>query len=400
VAASSDPLSAIRVVRDARADVPAEVRRLGWISFWNDAASELVYPLVPLLLRTVLHANLAAIGFIEGAGSAVSALLRAPSGIWSDRYGRLRFVWSGYVMSSVAKPLLAIAPGWGAVLGLRLVDRAGKGLRTAPRDALIAEAAIPGRRGTSFGYHRALDTLGAVVGPLLAILLLWAGLSLRWAIAVAAVPAAVSLVLLVRVREPRHAVTGTRPRLRAALEGRVRWVLIGWIVFSLGNSSDAFLLLRGSSLGLSTTLVVLAYAVYNLVYASASFPAGLVSDRIGRRGVVAAGLAVFALAYAGFALAGSTAVLWPLFALYGLAVAMLDGVTKALVSDLAPPERVGSVMGVVTGAEGIAVLIASTAAGVLWDRVGPGAVFAAGAISAVAGMAVFVAAPLAPPRSG
>ena len=403
VAVGQDPVSAIRAVRAARDRVPAEVRQLSWLSFWNDAASELAYPLIPIFLTATLGAPVAVVGLVEGLGEAVATTLRAPAGAWSDRVGRKRFVVFGYSLGALTKPLLAVAPAWGFVLALRIADRVGKGVRSAPRDAMISDFTDPADRGTAFGYHRSMDTLGAVVGPLVALGLLASGVPIRWVLAIAAIPALVTLLLLRRLREPARGARSTpvaaeswRARLRL-IDRRMWWILAGWIAFSLGNSSDAFLILRSKELGLSTALVVLAYAGYNLVYAFAAWPAGAVSDRLGRRPVLVLGLVVFALVYAGFGLATGAWQVWPLLAFYGLYIAFTDGIVRALISDVAPPERVGAALGVMTAAGGLCTLIASVAAGFLWDRVGSGSVFALGAGCAALGALVFTVAPLAEP---
>ncbi len=399
------PLTALRRVRHARTAIPEGVRRLSWVSFWNDAASELAYPLIPIFLTVVLAAPVAVVGVTEGVGEAVSAILRAPFGAWSDRRGRKRFVRLGYGASAVTKPLLAVAPAWGLVLALRVVDRAGKGIRSAPRDAMISDLSAPDRRGAAFGYHRTMDTLGAVLGPLVALLLLISGVPIRWVLGVACAPALVTLTLLARLPETARRVNADRARpepwtgwLRL-VDRRLRWVLAGWTIFSLGNSSDAFLILRASHLGLSPALVVLAYAGYNLVFAFAAWPAGVVSDRLGRRCVLVVGLAIFVLVYAGFGVATSSWQLWPLFGCYGLYIALTDGAVKAVIGDIADPDQVGATLGLVTAASGLSALAASIAAGVVWGRFGPGAVFALGAALAAAAGVVISLAPIGPRRA-
>ena len=400
-----DPFNSLRIVRAARDRIPLAVRRLAWLSFWNDAASELAYPLIPIFLTATLGAPVSVVGIIEGFGEAVATGLRGPSGAWSDRVGRRRFVVFGYGLAAFSKPLLALAPSWGVVVALRFADRVGKGVRSAPRDAMISDATSSASRGTAFGYHRSMDTLGAVVGPLVALCLLSAGVPIRWVLAATAIPTLMTLPLLARLpntarrARPPHAKTERLLARLRQVDRRLWWILAAWALFSLGNSSDAFLILRSQQLGLSTALIVLAYATYNLVYACAAWPAGAASDRLGRRPVLILGLVVFALVYAGFAAASGAWQVWPLFALYGLYIAFTDGVVRALISDIAPPERVGAALGIVAAMGGICALVASLAAGFLWDTVGSGVVFAVGSTTAALAAVVLAIAPLGAPRA-
>jgi MFS family permease len=373
-----------RVLAAQRA-LPRNVRALSWVSFANDAASELAYPVVPLFLTVTLGAPVAVVGLIEGIAEGIAVGLRGVAGWLSDRWGERRLPWVGwgYAGSTGGRVLLAAAPAWGWVLGGRVVDRLGKGARTAPRDALIRDSTPPDLLGSAFGYHRALDTAGAVVGPLTAVVLLTAGLSFRTVLWFAVVPGFIALLLLRAVREaPRRTETvatgGTRSLPRAF------WVVLGiWVVFSFGNSSDVFLLLRARNLGLGATLVVLAYSAYNVIYAGLSWPLGALSDRRRRETVLAGGLLVFALVYLGFALAPGGWAVWPLLALYGAYVAATDGVARAWVADRVPPgAAIGTAYGVFSAVTGAALLAASIAAGLLWSHVSPRAPFFLGAASA------------------
>lgn len=375
---------------EARRALSENVRALGWVSLANDAASELAYPVVPLFLTVTLGAPVAALGLIEGIAEGVAVGLRGLAGWLSDRLGGRRRPWivAGYGLSAAARPLLAAAPAWGVVLAARLADRLGKALRTAPRDALIRDSSAPELVGASFGYHRALDTAGAVAGPLIALALLEAGLSLREVLLAAVVPSLAALVLLRRVRE---APAACDPALAPAASVRSLpasfWGVLGvWVLFSLGNSSDAFLLLRSRQLGLSEAMVILAYAVYNTVYSLLSWPLGALSDRVARPHVLAGGLAVFALVYLGFAAAPGAWAVWPLFSVYGLHVAATEGVARAWVADHVPAGAAGTAYGIFSAAAGGSLLVASVAAGLLWSQVGPAAPFLVGA--ACAGAAV------------
>jgi MFS family permease len=372
------------------------VRAMGWTSLANDASSELLYPVLPLFLTVTLGAPASAVGAVEGAADAAAQVVGLYVGRRSDRVRRrMPYVWTGYTMSNIAKPLVAVAPGWGWVLGARVLDRAGKGVRTAPRDALLRDSSEPGRAGAVFGFHRFMDSMGAVIGPLIALALLEAGLSYRQVIAVAVVPALLTMLALRRVVDVA-ATTAPRaelaPHARLSELGRPFWSFTAaWTIFSLGNSADVFLLLRAHDLGLDATEVVLAYALYNVLYSGLSWPLGSLSDRVGKRRVLAGGLLVFAAVYAGFGLAATGAAVWPLMAVYGVYIAATDGVGKAYVSDLSPAAYRATGQGAFRLATGGAAVVASLVAGVLWQVIGPGAVFALGAAAALLGLAALVA---------
>jgi MFS family permease len=382
--------------------LPRNVVLLGVTSFFADVSGEMIYPLIPIFLTATLGAPVAVVGLIEGVAESTASLVKLASGWLSDRMGRrMPLVIGGYGLAAVGKLLLVVAYAWPVVLVARFVDRFGKGVRGSPRDALIADSAPTALRGRAFGLHRSMDTAGAVIGPLLALLLV-ALLNdrLRLVFLLAAVPGLLSVLSLGLVREPpRQQPTANTTQESPSLvetfrrmDRRLLLFMAASLVFALGNSSDIFLILRAKDLGLSTTATVLAYVVYNFVYMSAALPAGIVSDRLGRRRVFILGLVVFAAVYAGFAFAASALAVWPLFALYGMYIAMTDGVGKALVSDLAPVERRASVLGAYGMLTGLLVLVASALAGVLWDQVGQWAPFALGSVSALlaAGMLLSV----------
>jgi MFS family permease len=364
--------------------IPENVRAVSVVSLVNDLASELAYPVVPLFLTSVIGAPVSVLGAIEGIAEGAAVALGAASGWISDRAGGRRVPWigGGYGLSATARALVASATTWGLVLVGRLADRTGKALRTAPRDALIRDSSAPELVGASFGFHRALDTAGATIGPLVAVLLLSAGASLRDVLWISVVPGLLAVLLVRRVQEAPHRpeVADDAPHLRTGYW----WVVAAAVVFSLGNSSNAFLLLRASDLGLSAALVILAYALYNLVYAGFAWPLGSLSDRVPRGAVLASGIAVYAVVYVGFALVSQTWAVWPLFGLYGLFVAATDGVLKAWVADHVEGPFAGTAYGIYAGLVGTALLIASIVGGVLWSRSGPAATFWAGAAFAVA----------------
>ena len=376
-------------VAAARRELPANVRALSWVSFANDLASELAYPVVPLFLTVTLGAPATVLGVVEGIAEGTAVGLRGAAGWLSDRGARLRKPWitAGYGISAVARIVIAVAWAWGVVLVGRVADRLGKAARTAPRDALIRDSTPAPLRGAAFGYHRAFDTAGAVAGPLVAVVLLAAGVSLRTVLVVAVVPGFLTLVLLRAVREAGPAGQLERPDESPHVLPPAFWAALAiWTVFSLGNSSDAFLILRSRNLGLSTTLVVLAYAAYNVVYSGLSWPLGALSDRVPRTWILAGGIAVFGLVYAGFAFAQSSWAVWPLFAVYGAYIAATDGVARAWVGDYAPERAGGTAYGLFAAASGAALLVASIVAGVLWSHVDPSAPFWMGTASAAAAL--------------
>jgi MFS family permease len=370
------------------AGVSRNVMLLGVVSFFADVSSEMVYPIVPLFLRGTLGAPLIAVGLIEGVAESTASLLKFVVGWFSDRIRRrLPFTFVGYALAALSKPGLAAAVAWPMVLVTRFVDRTGKGIRTAPRDALIADSSDPRELGRAFGLHRAMDTLGAVVGPLIALALLaWLGDRYRPIFLFAFIPGAISVIALAAVRETVHQSSDrTHPPL-LSLRGYDPAFLafLGvTLLFAVGNSSDAFLVLRAHDLGLSASAVVLAYVLYNVSYAGLSLPAGIRSDRVGRRPVIIVGFLVFALVYGGFAFATHGWMVWPLFIVYGGYIALTEGVGKAYVADLVPEERRGTAMGLYNATTGMTLLFASLVGGGLWDLIGPQATFAFGSATAL-----------------
>ncbi len=369
----------------------AGITRLIWIlsvvSFLADLSSEMVYPLIPLFLTGTLGAPATAVGLMEGIAEGTANVTKLAAGRWSDAAGRRKpFVVGGYVLAAAGKGILAVAPAWPVALAGRSVDRFGKGIRTAPRDALLADFAEEQYRGRVFGLHRTMDTLGAVAGPLVGLLLLALfDDRLRLIIAIALVPGAAAVLVLRWLPEHGAAPAAQAQRWDLARLPRRFYVLLAiTVVFMLGNSSDAFLILRSQDLGLTTTMVVLAYVAYNVVYAGLALPAGIFSDRVPRSWLMVTGWSVFAAVYGGFALAESETAVWPLLITYGSYIALTDGISKALIADIAPGPLRSSAMGLYQGATGIAALLASITAGILWDRVSETAPFTMGAACALA----------------
>jgi MFS family permease len=397
-----------------RPPLPRNVKVLAFVSFLTDVSSELVYPLLPIFLSTVLGVSAAGMGVIEGFAESASSLLRLPAGWWSDRTQRRKpLVVIGYSLAALARPLIGFAQGMGQVLAIRVTDRFGKGIRSAPRDALIADSVSPDQRGYAYGVHRASDNLGAVFGPVIA----WAALTYQWAdirtlFLWTAVPGFLSVLLLVLfVRERTVAEEGERrvsatvpkseedaaeaPTVVAATASDVPlgapfWRMLAvMFLFTLSLSTDAFLLLRASQLGVPSAMIPILWAALHVVKSSSSVVSGGLSDRIGRRPLILGGWGVYALVYAGFAVATTAWHAWALFIVYGLYFGMSEGAEKALVADLAPPSRRGAAFGWFNAAVGIAALPASVIFGVVWDRWGAETAFVMGAGIAVVSTILF-----------
>ena len=373
--------------------LPSTVWLLGLISLFNDSASDMIYPLVPLYLTSVLMAGPRALGFIEGVVEAASSLLKLAAGVLADRTRHMRrWVIGGYALAGFARPLIGFAHSWPGVFGARLLDRLGKGVRSAPRDAMLGASVAPHQRGLAFGLHRALDNTGAVIGPLVAAVLLGRGMGLREVFWWSVVPAVIVVVLALRLKDDTPAVAA-RPKapqwnLRA-LPAPMRRYLLALGLFTLGNASNMFLLLRAEDLGAGAERVVLMWAVYSAVAALFSTPLSALSDRFGRVRVLGAAWAAYAVAYLVLGLLpGANWALWVSFAGYGLVTAALEGTEKALVADLMDGERAGTAFGWYNLVAGGMLLPASLAFGALWQSVSPLAAFAFGA--ACSGSAVLL----------
>jgi MFS family permease len=374
--------------------ISGNVLIFGLVSFFTDISSEMIYPLLPLFLTTVLGAGPAFLGVIEGVAESTASLLKLASGIISDRLPRRKpLVLAGYGLSSLARPLVALAASPLFVLLVRFADRVGKGVRTSPRDALIADTTDPSVRGKAFGFHRAMDNAGAIIGPLTATFLLtWVVTDLRKVFWLAAIPGFIAVLLIaLKVTDPKRKARAGNGYPGIFPKGRLRAFLIIVFLFTLGNSSDAFLLLRAGQLGVTPARIPLLWAFFNLVKMAVSTPFGSLSDRIGRRSVIIAGWVVYALAYAGFAHATSERQIWILFAFYGLFYGLTEGVEKAFVADLAPSVERGSAFGWYNSAIGFGALPASLLFGFIWQRAGAVAAFYTGAsLAAVASVALLL----------
>ena len=370
------------------AGISRNVVALGFTSLFTDVSTEMLIPILPLFITITLGASATSLGLIEGLAECTASVLRTASGWLSDRIGRRKpFLVLGYGLSGIAKAAIGFATTWPLVLVLRCGDRLGKGLRNPPRDALIADSTAPADRGRAFGMHKGMDTLGAAIGPLLGWWLLsrWQGLgseAYRRVFFVSAIPAALSVfVLLLFVKAPRVAPAPRRSFAEQgrALGGAFRRFLVVDAVFQLGNSSNAFVLLRTQDAGWSASRVSLIYVGFNVLLAALSLPFGSLSDRVGRRPLLFAGYAVYALTYGVLALAASRLGVVVAFALLAVHTALSEGQARALVADLVPAGMRATAYGVHATVVGLSLLPASLLAGVLWDRVGRAAPFALGA---------------------
>ena len=382
---------------------------LGFVSFLSDVASDMIYPLLPDFLTRTLHAGPAALGLIEGVAEATASLMKAVAGWWSDRARRRKpLVVLGYSIATFARPLVGIASNWTQVLAIRFSDRVGKGIRTSPRDALLADIVPEGERGRAYGIQRAMDNAGAVAGPLLAAFLLrFVFENERSVFLLAFVPGILAiLVLLAFVREPKRA-----PRLPAAtraaasdgrLPGRLWSVLAIFAVFALASSTDAFLLLKAGDSGVPLWQIPLLWAFFNGVKAATGVPGGVLADRMGHVRTILAGWAVYAVAYVGFAFAATASQVWGLFAFYALFYALTEGAERALVADLVGASARGRAFGAFHASVGLASLPASVLFGVWWKVFGPRTAFLIGgalAVVAAAALAVWSLAGSDRPRA-
>ncbi len=394
--------------------MPAESHRqlnkgvvlLGWVSLLSDVASEMIYPLLPDFLTRTLHAGPAALGIIEGVAEATASLTKWVSGWWSDRARRRKpMVVGGYALAAVARPLVGLASSWGQVLAIRFADRVGKGIRTSPRDALIADLVPPEKRGRAFGLQRAMDNAGAFVGPLIAAALLkFVFDDERPVFFLAAIPGLLAVaVLLLALREsprPRAVVpaadaaaaTGRGAGRAGAPLSRSFWITIGIFgLFTLASSTDAFLLLKARDSGIPLWQLPLLWAFFNGLKAAGGVPGGALADRLGRVWTILAGWAIYALAYVGFAFAATPVQTWLLFALYAAFYALTEGAERALVADMVSADARGRAFGVFHATVGLAALPASILFGVWWNLWGPRAAFLIGAAIAVLATAALLA---------
>lgn len=364
---------------------------LGLVSFFADISSEMVYPVIPLYLTTAFGATPALIGVIEGIAESIASLLKVYSGYFTDKYKKKKPVaFAGYSTGLLYKVALLTAGSWFGILAARVIDRIGKGIRTAPRDVMVSESAGEGKAGFAFGIHKSLDMAGSAIGILGAYFLIKmadGNFDFKLIFAVSMIPAVLSLLMFFKIKEKKE-VHEVKKRERfweniKMLDGQLKLYIFVVVIFTLGNSSNAFLLLRAKSVGFSDVDVILLYFLYNITASLLAIPAGRRSDRIGRKRLLVAGYLVFAIVYAGFAFAFSKTFVLLLFALYGVYTAMIAGVERAFIAEISPKDLKGTMLGLHSTAAGMALLPASMIAGVLWTKFGAAISFAFGSILAL-----------------
>jgi len=370
--------------------VPKNVLFLGIVSFFNDVASEMIYPVMPIFLTSVLGAPASILGFIEGFAEATASIMKFISGYISDKMQKRKgFVICGYGLSAISKIIIALATTWPMVLVAKFIDRFGKGIRTTARDSLLLENTTPTDKGFIFGFHRALDSLGAFVGPIIALILLSIYHdNIRIIFHLAIIPPIIGLgALILFVREKKKE---KKPQQVFSFhfswkifDPRFKLFLVSSIIFSLGNSSDAFLILRSKELGLTTTLIVGTYILYNLFQTLFATPAGELADRIGPKRVYSMGLVIFALVYFVFGLMKNPILIWIMYPIYGMYIAFTDGVSKAYLSEFTTKETSGSYFGFYQTVIAFCTFFASFFGGILWTKFFSGATFYYGAVMAL-----------------
>ena len=376
--------------------IPKQVYVLGFVSLFNDIASEMLYPVLPIFLTQVLGAPVFVIGIMEGIAEGTSSILKTFFGYLSDKLNRRKpFVFGGYGLSAISKIMIAVSNSWGLVFAGRVTDRLGKGVRTASRDAMLLGYSNKKNRGLVFGVHRSMDSAGAFIGPLIGLLLLSVfNTPLRTILLAAAIPSVLGLFLFLFVKEVKAPVTTVRKlTIWASIKGfskDFKLFLIGLALFSLGNSSDTFLILKSKQIGLSITIIILAYVLYNACYSLFSTPAGIIADKIGAMKVFMIGLLLYALVYCGFALNTSEIGVFALFAVYGFYIAMTDGVAKSLVGSFVTQEQSGTAYGLVQTVMGLSTLAASIVGGFIWSLISPSATFYFGALCAALSFVFFI----------
>lgn len=382
----------------------------GLVSFFMDFSSEMIYPLVPLFLSNVLGVNKSIIGLIEGIAESTASLLRVFSGWFSDKTGKRKILMIvGYGISTLSRPVVALSTLWGHVLTFRFIDRFGKGIRGAPRDALIVESSDKAYLGRAFGLQKAMDTFGAVVGPAVAFVLL--GIfsnDYRKVFWISMIPGTIAVLLIVffikergqGFKEPggRVKFLENKPSTPRILESsplrsfdwRFRFFVIIAGIFAIGNSSDVFLILRAQQVGIPVVMIPIVYLLFNLIYSLSAIPAGIAADKFGKKRVILLGFLLFAIVYYGFAVASDTMTIWVLFAFYGLFMGLTEGIQKAFLATIIPSDFKATAFGVYNTVVGIAMLPASLIGGLLWDTVSPSATFYFGAVTSCLSAILFM----------
>ncbi|RZN34314.1 MAG: MFS transporter [Methanosarcinales archaeon] len=365
--------------------VGANIVILGMVSLFTDLGSQMVFPLIPLFLTTTLGASMFVVGLVEGSAETVASLLKVFSGYWSDKIKRRKpFILAGYGLSSLAKPLFAFAGTWQAVFGIRIVERVGKGIRSAPRDAIIAESCDKDVRGKAYGIHRAMDGTGSLLGAALAFLLLFS-LGYRDVFLLASIPSLIAVLLIIFVKEEKNKtlqpITNTKKSIRISFKSltpQLRYFTIVATIFALGNFGYAFLMIRALDIGLSDHIALLLYIIFYIIYTIFTIPAGIISDKIGRKPVIGIGYVLFGLTSLGLIFVSSLSQIIWVFVLYGVFYAMIDGAQRAFVVDLSPPDLKATALGTFHTATGLAATPAGGIAGLLWGMISPETAFTYG----------------------
>lgn len=367
----------------------------GIVSFFMDMSSEMVYPLVPLFLSNVLGADKSVIGLIEGIAEATASLLKVFSGWFSDRIGNRKWLMAfGYGLATLSRPILGMAQSWHGVLGSRFTDRLGKGIRTAPRDAILAESTDAAHLGRAFGLHRGMDTLGAVAGPFLAFsILAYFHNDYRLVFWLSMLPGLLAVLLIVFLIKDGCEKTALLSASRLTwghFNRRFFFFVAIAAVFALGNSSDAFLILKSQQTGIQPAMIPIIYMTFNLIYAGSSFPAGMLADRFGKKRVILMGFVLFASIYWGFAIAESPSMIWLLFAAYGVFMGFTEGIQKAYLATLIPEDFKATAFGLYNMVVGFAVLPASVIGGWLWEHLSSAATFYFGVATSISAALMFI----------
>lgn len=366
----------------------------GLVSLFMDISSEMIYPILPIFLTTVLGASKATVGIIEGIAESIASILKIFSGWLSDKMGKRKFLMGvGYGVSVLSRPIMATAVSWGEVLTARFVDRFGKGVRTAPRDAIIADSVENNNLGRAFGFHRAMDTLGAVIGPAIAFLVLALFLNdFRLVFYLSIIPGIISVLLIIFfiTEKGYKRETAIIPKLTIRdFNGNFRFYILVIFIFSMGNSSDAFLILRAENVGIPKEFIPIIYLIFNLVYSFSSTPLGILADKIGMKKMILFSFIFYAGIYAGLAFVSNQYEILGLFILYGLFKGMSEGTQRAYLASIAPPERKATAFGIYHMSVGLALLPASIIAGALWDKIGPEATFLYGTVTGITAFILF-----------
>lgn len=367
----------------------------GLVSFFMDVSSEMIYPLVPLFLANTLGVNISMIGLIEGIAEATASLLKVFSGWFSDLLGKRKgLMLAGYATSTLSRPIIALAVSWQQVFLSRFVDRLGKGIRTAPRDAIIAESTEPTHLGRAFSFHRSMDTMGAVIGPAVALLLLQrrsnSYQSVFWLSILPGLVAVLIIVFFVKEGSRFKKVAASLPQLTFKhFDWRVRFFILIAALFALGNSSDAFLILKAQQVGVPSVLIPAVYLTFNLVYTFSAIPAGMAADRYGKKRLILLGFLLFSGLYFGFGVASTPMTIWILFGAYGIFMGLTEGIQKAFLASILPADYKATAFGVYATCVGLATLPSSVIAGILWEKVSPAATFYFGSSTAALSAILF-----------